>query len=173
MKLPLCQKNFTKPSWRDKDWGIYSWNIEPILTKKTTAPKEISVKNSWKTIRKFTLKILPLKKLLSILSNYSKVYEKLIYNQLYQYFENILFPSQCRFRKGYSTQNCILVLIQKFKDAINTDNKFGALLIDLSKAFDCLDHSLLVEKLHWYGVSPLSLKLFHQSYLSHQNKIMF
>ena len=33
----------------------------------------------------------------SILSNYSKVYEKLIYNQLYQYFENILFPSQCRF----------------------------------------------------------------------------
>ena len=38
----------------------------------------------------------------SILSNYSKVYEKLIYNQLYQYFENILFPSQCGFRKGYS-----------------------------------------------------------------------
>ena len=35
----------------------------------------------------------------SILSNYFKVYEKLIYNQLYQYFENILFPSQCGFEK--------------------------------------------------------------------------
>ena len=109
----------------------------------------------------------------SILSNYSKVYEKLIYNQLYQYFENILFPSQCGFRKGYSTQHCLLVLIEKFKEAIDTGNKFGALLTDLSKAFDCLDHSLLVAKLHWYGLSPLSLKLIF-SYFSnrtHRTKI--
>ena len=58
----------------------------------------------------------------NILSNYSKVYEKLIYNQLCQYFEN-MFPSQCRFRKGYSTQHCLLVLIEKFIEAIDTGNK--------------------------------------------------
>ena len=95
----------------------------------------------------------------SILSNYSKVYEKLIYNQLYQYFKNILFPSQCGFRKGYSTQHCLLVLIEKFKEAIDTGNKFGALLTDLSKAFDSLDHSVLFSKLHCYGLSPLFIKL--------------
>ena len=50
----------------------------------------------------------------SMLSTYSKVYEKLTYNQLYQYFENLLFPSQCGFRKGYSTQHCLLVLTEKF-----------------------------------------------------------
>ena len=50
----------------------------------------------------------------SILSNCSKVYEKLIYNQLYQYFENILFPSQCGYRKGYSTQHCLLVAVENF-----------------------------------------------------------
>ena len=72
----------------------------------------------------------------SILSNYSEVYEKLIYNQLYPYFENILFPGRCGFIKGYSTQHCLLVLIEKFKEAIDTGNKFGALLTDLSKAFD-------------------------------------
>ena len=93
----------------------------------------------------------------SILSNHSKVYEKLIYTQLYQYFKNILFPSQCGFRKGYSTQHCLLVLIEKFKEAIDTGSKFGALLTDLSKAFD--HHSLLIAKLHWYGLLPLSLKL--------------
>ena len=83
----------------------------------------------------------------------------MIYDQLYQYFENILFPSQCRFRKGFGTQHCLLVLTEKFKGAIETGNKFGALLIDLSKALDCLDHSLLVAELHWYGLLPLSLKL--------------
>ena len=61
-------------------------------------------------------------------------------------------------RKGYSTQHCLLVLTEEFK-AIDTDNKFGALLTDLLKAFDCLDHFLLVAKLHWYGLPPLSLKL--------------
>ena len=55
----------------------------------------------------------------SILSNYSKVYEKLIYNQLCQYFENMLFPSQCRFRKGYRSQHGLLVLIKKINEAID------------------------------------------------------
>ena len=80
-------------------------------------------------------------RLVSILSNYSTVYEKLIYNQLYQYFENILFPSQCEFRKGYSTQHGLLVLTEKLKEAIDTGNKFRVLLTELSKAFDCHDHS--------------------------------
>ena len=61
------------------------------------------------------------------------MYKKLIYNQLYQYFEDILFPSLCGFRKGYSTHQCLLVLIGKFKEAIGTGNKFGALLIDYQK----------------------------------------
>ena len=56
-------------------------------------------------------------------------------------------------------QHCILVLIVKFKEAIDTGNKFGADLTDLTKAFDCLDYSLLVAKLHWYGLSSLFLKL--------------
>ena len=101
------------------------------------------------------------------------MYEKLIFNHPYQYFENILFLSQCGFRRVHSTQYCLLVLIKKFKEAIDTGNKFGALLTDLSKAFDWLDHSLLVAKLHWYGISPVLLKLIF-SYFSdrtHRTKI--
>ena len=109
----------------------------------------------------------------SMLSNYSKVYEKVIHNQLYQYFENALFPSQCGFRKGYSQQHGLLVLIEKFEQAIDTGNKFGALLNDLSKAFDCLDHSLLVAKLHWYGLSPLSLKLVFSYFSNRTHRIKF
>ena len=49
--------------------------------------------------------------------------------------------------------------MEKFKEAINTGNKFGALLTDLTKEFDCLDHSLLVANLQSYGLSLLSVKL--------------
>ena len=109
----------------------------------------------------------------SILSNLSKIYEKLMYNQLYEYFDNILFPSQCGFRKGYSAQHCLLVMIEKFKEAIDRGYEFGALLTDLSKAFDCINHPLLIAKLYNYGVSPLSFNMMF-SYLSnrtHRTKI--
>lgn len=45
---------------------------------------------------------------------------------------------QCGFRKGFSTQQCLLTLLGKWKNAVNKGRMFGALLIDLSKAFDCL-----------------------------------
>ena len=83
----------------------------------------------------------------SILTNISKVYETLWYNQLYSYFDNILSPNQCDFRKGHSAKQCLLVMIQKFKESIDKGHQFGALLTDLSKAFDCIDHKHLIAKL--------------------------
>ena len=59
----------------------------------------------------------------SILSNLSKIYKKLMYNQLYNYFDNILFPSQCGFGKGYSAQHCLLVMIEKYKETIDRGNE--------------------------------------------------
>ena len=59
-----------------------------------------------------------------------------MYNQLYENFDNMLFRSQCGFRKGYNAQHCLLVMIEKFKKAIDSGNESGALLTSLSKAFD-------------------------------------
>ena len=74
----------------------------------------------------------------SILTNISKIYEKLLYDQLSKYFDSLLATNQCGFRKGFSSQYCLLVMLEKFKEAINTRNQFGALLIDLSKALIAL-----------------------------------
>ena len=96
-----------------------------------------------------------------------------MYNKLYDHFDNILFPSQCDFRKGYSAQDCLLVMIEKFKETIGRGNEFGGLVTDLSKAFDCVNHPLLIAKLYDYGVSPLSIYMIF-SYLSnrtHRTKI--
>ena len=54
----------------------------------------------------------------SMLSNFSKVYEKILYSQFHNYFENTLFLSQCGFRKGYSAKHYALVVIEKSKEAI-------------------------------------------------------
>ena len=58
---------------------------------------------------------------------------------------------QCGFGKGYSTQHCLLNLLEKWKNSVDKGKVFGALLTDLSKAFDCPDHELLTAKLHAYG----------------------
>ena len=71
----------------------------------------------------------------------------------------------CGFQKGYSVKHSLLVMIVKFKEAIDRGNEFGALLTDLSKAFDCINHPLLHAKLSNYGVSPLSNNMIF-SYLS-------
>ena len=97
------------------------------------------------------------------------MYEKLIYNQLHDCFDKILLPSQCGFSKGYSSQNCLLAMLENFKKSADDGNEFGALLTDLSKAFDCIDHKLLIAKLFCYGVSPSALNLIH-SYLSNRTQ---
>ena len=53
---------------------------------------------------------------------------------------------QCGFRKGYSTQQCLIALIKKCKNAVDSGKSFGALLTDLSKAFDCLPNKLLLAR---------------------------
>ena len=60
--------------------------------------------------------------------------------QLSTFFENILSKFQYGFRKGYSTKHCSLLMLEKWKIAVDNNEAFGALLRDLSKAFDCLSH---------------------------------
>ena len=72
-----------------------------------------------------------------------------------------LSKQQCGFQKGYSTQQCFLALLEKWKRAVDSGQMFDALLTDLSKAFDCLDHELLIAKLNAYGFSLPALKLIH------------
>ena len=88
-----------------------------------------------------------------------------MHRQISEYFETIFSKFQCGYRKGYGTQDCLLAMVVNCKNALHQGKDYGALVIDLSKACDCLPHDLIVAKLHLYSFSIESLKLIN-SYLS-------
>ena len=89
----------------------------------------------------------------------SKIFERIICNQLSTFFEEIFSKFQCGFCKGYSTRYCLLMMLESWKEDVDKSKAFGTLMTDLSKAFDCLSHDLLIAKLHFYGTDLSSLKL--------------
>ena len=105
----------------------------------------------------------------SILSSFSKIFEKIIYNDISKYMEDKLSPYLCGFRKGFSTQYCMIIMLEIWKKALDNKNIAGALLTDLSKAFDSLNHELLIAKLDAYGFNHNSLTLI-LNYLSGKKK---
>ena len=105
-----------------------------------------------------------------ILPTVSKIYEKIIYVQIYEYFNNIFSKYLCGFRKGHSTQHCLLFMLEKLNKALDKGLYTGILLTDLSKAFDSISHDLLIAKLSSYGFSKNSLNLMNDYLSGHKTK---
>ena len=103
----------------------------------------------------------------SVLPTVSKIFEKIMQKQFNEYIEKYLSPFLCGYRKGFSTQTALVSLIEKWKSCLDNNGYAGAVLMDLSKAFDTINHQLLIAKLHAYGFSTDALELI-LSYLSNR-----
>ena len=106
---------------------------------------------------------------ISLLPTISKLYERDMYNQILGYIEKYLSPYLFGFRKGHSTEQCLNVMLERWKRALDQRMCAGAVLTDLSKAFDCLNHQLLIAKLEAYGFSHEALAFIY-SYLSKRHQ---
>ena len=106
-----------------------------------------------------------------MLACFSKILERIMYNRLYSFIveNNILYNKQFGFRKEHSTEHAILQLTTQILQSFDEDQFTIGIFIDLSKAFDTVDHSILLKKLSYYGVRNNNLKWF-KSYLSNRKQ---
>ena len=87
----------------------------------------------------------------SILNIFSKIYEKILKNQLIPYLDETLSLFIAVYRKSYATQHVLMRMIEEWRVQLDNDNIVGAILMDLSKAFDYIPHDLLIAKRLWPG----------------------
>ena len=87
------------------------------------------------------------------------MFERILNDQAYAYMNENLSQYLCGFRKGFNTHYSLMVMLKKWKRALDNKGIAGALLTDLSNAFDYINHELLIAKMDAYGFDRESLTL--------------
>ena len=101
--------------------------------------------------------------LISVLPCFSKTLERVMYNRLYKYLtdQKILHPLQTDFRKGHSTtEHAIAQLVDQIYESFENDNYTVGIFVDLSKALDTVNHTILLKQLEINGITGANLAWF-------------
>lgn len=104
---------------------------------------------------------------ISLLSTFSKIYERVIHDQLHEYFtmNNLYFQSQYGYRENHSTELAALELVDKIITEMDRNEIPLNIYLDMSKAFDTIDHTILLYKMKHYGIKESAYKLI-ENYLT-------
>ena len=135
------------------------WNIEVI--DKLTFPAKLKLADVAPIHKKLERIFVENYRPVSLLPIVSKIFEKIMQNQIKEYVESFLSKYLCGYRKGFNAQYALLSMIERWKQTLDKGGHAGAVLMDLSKAFDTLNHELLVAKLGAYGFDKSALSIIH------------
>ena len=110
---------------------------------------------------------------ISLISNISKLLEKLMYSRLYNFLNtyNCLSELQFGFRAKHSTSHALVSITETIREALDTGNFACGVFIDLQKAFDTVDHDILISKLKFYGIRGITNNWF-TSYLDNRKQFV-
>ena len=108
---------------------------------------------------------------ISVLPVVSRLFERLVYNQLYQHLNtnDLLAPSQSGFRTLHSTATALLKCTDDWYNSLDAGKYVGVISVDLKKAFDTVDHQVLIQQLAHYGIRSSEL-IWFKSYLSNRSQ---
>ena len=106
---------------------------------------------------------------ISVLSHVSKVFERVMYQQIEGFMKDKLSNLLIGFRKNHNTQHCLTSLLERWKKTLDKGGYIFAIFMDLSKAFDTLNHKLLIAKLGAYGFDTKAL-YYIKSYLDNRKQ---
>ena len=108
---------------------------------------------------------------ISILNTVNKIFEKILYSRLIKYINDfdILYKYQFGFREGHSTEHAIIEIVDNIRFSLDNNNMTCGIFLDLTKAFDTVNHEILIGKLEHYGIRGKALELF-RSYLENRKQ---
>jgi len=107
---------------------------------------------------------------ISILSQFNRIFEKILYDRLYAFMKDKLYQKQFGFRPKNSTEHPVLDLKENIYENCTKKQISCILFLDLKKAFDTVSHKILLKKMEYYGVHGVALKLF-TSYLANRKQV--
>ena len=139
------------------------WNVEIVQNK--IYPANLKLADITPIFKKLEKILVDNYRPVSILATVTKIFERIMQKQMNTFVENILSPFLCGYRKGYNSQCALLAMIEHWKMSLDNNGLAGAILMDLSKAFDTINRHLLIAKLHAYDFSESALELI-LNYLS-------
>ena len=136
-------------------------------------PDDLKVAKVIRKVKKGKREILDNYRPISLLPPLSKTFERVIFNQIHAYFtaHDLYYSGQYGIREKNSTQLAALELVDRITRDLDIGNTPISICIDLSKAFDTLDHNILLSKLHCYGINGSALQLL-RSYLSNRKQFI-
>ena len=110
---------------------------------------------------------------ISLLSNLNKILEKIVHSRLYNFLERhqCIYPLQFGFRRRHSTDHALIEITETIRQALDNKKFACGIFIDLQKAFDTVNHDILIDKLEYYGVRGIA-KGWFTSYLKNRSQFV-